>query len=202
MPRRRRPRHPTAHRTGLPAAGGGPASRPAAPPRRATVRRPTRPGAGAAAPRTGAGASPAGGPQRRSARRRTGLTTRAAILAVAVCAVVLSVAYPLRAFVSQRGEISAMQQHQRGQQQRVAALQRQRDRLADPAYIRSQARQRLHFVAPGETTLLLLGPPTAAGRPAQHPDAGVAATPGPWYARLWATAQVAAQPAAAHRSSR
>ena len=95
---------------------------------------------------------------------RSAFTSRAAVLAVVVCAVLLSLAYPLREYVAQRGEIERLQAQHRATDQRIAALRRQQQQWADPAYITTQARQRLHFVLPGETAFVVLGPHHPAGR--------------------------------------
>lgn len=131
--------------------------------------------------------------------RRGGLTTRAAVLGLVVCALVVSAALPLREFLSQRGEIAKTQAAQRQQRARVAALEAQLGRLQDPAYLRAQARVRLHFVLPGETAYVVLAP---GGRPAA-PKPGRAALSGatatgpeaPWYSQVWGSVRAADRPA-------
>ena len=98
-------------------------------------------------------------------RRRTQLTGRAAVLALVVVALSLSLAYPIRQYFGQRAEIAQMREQVRQQEQRVAQLQADRDRWSDPAYIRAQARKRLHYCLPGETCFVTVNPPAAqAGR--------------------------------------
>ena len=125
-------------------------------------------------------------------RPPTGLTTRAAGLGLAVCALVVSAALPLREYLSNRGHISAVVAAQTAQAERVAVLQRQLTQLQDPAYIRSQARLRLHYVLPGETAYVVLGPkrPTGPGRTAA---AGATATgpQAPWYSQVWGSVKAA-----------
>ena len=131
------------------------------------------------------------------ASRRSGLTTRAAVLGLVLCALVVSAALPLREFLSQRGEIDAATARQAAQQARVAALDKQLQQLKDPAYLKAQARVRLHFVMPGETAYVVLSPPvpvlatgTAAltGRAASGPEA-------PWYSQVWGSVKAADRPA-------
>src|SRR4051812_27343050 len=94
--------------------------------------------------------------QEQAARaRRTGLTSRAAVLAIAVCAVVLTLAVPFQQYIAQRGQLSALGAQERAERTRVAALEQAQARWTDPAYVRQQARVRLHFVKPGETAYVI-----------------------------------------------
>ncbi|WP_232660595.1 FtsB family cell division protein [Pseudonocardia sp. TRM90224] len=107
-------------------------------------------------------------------------TRRAAVLALVVCALALTVAVPLRNYVAQRQELSAVSEEQRQLAAQVDELTRQRARLSDPAEIAAQARSRLGYVAPGEVPYVVQLPPAPAV------DAGQAAGSGvPWYRTLW-----------------
>jgi len=109
------------------------------------------------------------------------------VLGLVVCMLVLSAALPLREYLSQRGDIAAERAAQASQRSRVAALQKQLERLQDPAYVRSQARSRLHFVLPGETAYVVLSPSTAAV-PERSAEPGPAVGPGaPWYSQVWSS---------------
>lgn len=120
-------------------------------------------------------------------QRRASLTGRAAILALAVCAVVLTLVYPLREYVAQRGQISALRAQNAAAASRVTALEQQHRRWQDPAYVRTQARQRLHYQLPGEKSYVVI--------PGSSPAAAKSAAPslgrGPWYDRLWSSAEEA-----------
>jgi cell division protein FtsB len=118
------------------------------------------------------------------------LTGRAAVLGLVVCALVLSVGYPLKQYLGQRGQIGRLEQQRRETQQRVAALEAKKRRLADPDYVKAQARERLHYVLPGESVYVVITPrrrsqPEVAGA---HPTVGET---GSWYDRLWATVRAA-----------
>jgi hypothetical protein len=119
---------------------------------------------------------------------------------VVLCAVALTVAYPLREYLAQRSEISRLESQQVAQQHRVATLQDQQAQLQDPAYVEAQARQRLHFVRPGETAYIVIAPsvvPTpAAGRDHPASTGSARAGLGPWYGQLWSTVRVAGERAA------
>ena len=144
----------------------------------------------------------AGAPRRRTrfsvgpvlpATARAGLTTRAAALALVVCALVVSGALPLREYLAQRGRVAAAEQDQGAARSRVAALQQQQRLLGDPAYVAALARERLHFVRPGETTYVVLGQepapsgPTGPAQPAAEADT-------PWWTQLSGSVRSADHP--------
>lgn len=113
---------------------------------------------------------------------RNRLTGRAGILALALCAVMVTVAYPLRQYLAQRSQITGVEHQNSVIQQQVAALQSELAKWSDPAYVAIQARQRLHYVRPGETGYLVPNPspsaePLGMPTPAQQS----------WYDRLWST---------------
>ena len=117
------------------------------------------------------------------------------MLGLVVCALVVSGALPLREYLSQRGAIAAAVATQAAQRERVASLEQQQGQLQDPAYIRSQSRLRLHYVLPGETAYVVLGPAGASAqtgpRGRRQPTRGSAT---PWYSQLWGSVQAADRP--------
>jgi cell division protein FtsB len=106
---------------------------------------------------------------------------RAALLAAVICVLILSVAVPLRNYVDQRAELSAVYEQQHVLADKIAELERRRVLLADPEHIETQARERLRYVRPGEAPYLVQLPPggTVAA------SGGVPAAGSPWYAELW-----------------
>ena len=132
-------------------------------------------------------------PPKTPAPHRGGLTTRTAVLGLVFCALVVGAALPLREYLSQRGQIAAAQHKQAEQRERVRQLEQKLRQLEDPAYVKEEARSRLHFVLPGETPYVLLTPSAAplptgtgvlAGTTATGPEA-------PWYSQLWASVRTA-----------
>jgi cell division protein FtsB len=131
-----------------------------------------------------------------NSRSPAGLTTRAAILGLVVCALVVSAALPLREFLSQRADIRHLQQSQAAARARVAALEEQKARLADPAYVAALARDRLHFVRPGETAYVVIAPSAAPATPteARRAASAPAGPEAPWYSQLWGSVRSADRP--------
>jgi cell division protein FtsB len=106
---------------------------------------------------------------------------RAALLAAVVCVLILSVAVPLRNYVGQRAELSAVHEQQLILTDKIAELERRRVLLADPEHIETQARERLRYVRPGEAPYLVQLPPGQAAA-----VAGGVPPPAPlWYTQLW-----------------
>lgn len=132
-----------------------------------------------------AAAAAAGDPP---APRRTTLTSRAAVLGVVLLVLGLSFAYPLRNWYAQRAEIADVRDAHAAQQQEVDNLRAQIDRWDDPAYVAAVARERLHFVKPGETLYVVLADDDPAPESA---DAEITAGGSEWWERLWATVEEA-----------
>jgi cell division protein FtsB len=149
--------------------------------RRHPLRVPSGPAAAAARARRAAAAT--GG--------ALGLSTarRAAVLAVVVCALALTVAVPLRNYVTQRHEIAAVAAEQERLARDVRTLTDERSALRDPAHIEALARERLGYARPGEVPYRVELPgdanaprdPRDAGSGAELPPAEADL---PWYARV------------------
>ena len=68
-----------------------------------------------------------------------------------------SYAFPVRAWLDQREQLSDLGAQRDALAAEVEALEQSRDLWNDPAYVRSQARERLNYVLPGEVGLVVLG---------------------------------------------
>jgi len=125
-----------------------------------------------------------------AAARSTRLTGRAALLAVVICAIALSLAYPVREYIAQRQQIDQLLAQQQTLSEQVKALQQQDVELSQTWYIEQQAREQLHMCFPGEQCYeVISGQPAQTTAKAQHAPAD------PWYAKLWQSVQKAdAQP--------
>lgn len=119
---------------------------------------------------------------------RLGFTARrAAILAAVICVLTLTIAGPVRTYFAQRTEMKQLSASEAALREQIAELESQKVKLADPAYIAAQARERLGFVKPGDIPYQVQLPPgqqqpTERGRHQQS-----ARSNDPWYTALWHT---------------
>ena len=121
-----------------------------------------------------------------AAARSTKLTGRAALLAVVICAIALSLAYPVREYIAQRQQIDQLLAQQQTMTAQVKALQAEKTKLAQTWYIEQQARDELHMCFPQEQCYEVV-----SGQPAKASVAKPQAVADPWYAKLWNSVQKA-----------
>jgi len=116
--------------------------------------------------------------------RKSFVSKRNAIVLTVVVAIVLLLALPMREYLRQHAEISSSQQQLDAQQKRVDQMQHEADLWSDDDYVRSQARQRLHFLLPGEVGYQVIQPGQGTN---ELQAAGIEQGPvkGPWYSKLW-----------------
>ena len=81
-------------------------------------------------------------------------------VSVSVILVIILGAYlispDVQSYLNQRREIVEMEQSIQNAKDAVVDMQAERDRWQDPVYIRSQARDRLYYVLPGEVSYLVM----------------------------------------------
>jgi len=121
-------------------------------------------------------------PAARPPKPRFRLTRRATILALALCAVVVTIAYPLQEYLAQSSQLGGVNQQNAQITKHVDQLQQQISLWSDPGYVAIQARSQLHYVKPGEEGFTLPGS-TIGGEQLGMPTA----TASPWYDTLWGT---------------
>lgn len=179
-------------------SGRRPISRPSAGPGRGKPRARTQARKPSALPRTPNAAAAADEEAAPLRRRGYGLTARAIALAVVLLILTISYATSLRIYFSQAHEISAAKAEIAERQQRIRDLQGELARWDDEAYVRTQARERLGWVLPGETGYTVVG---ADGKPlgGGAQISADAAPQGPpqnaWWSRLWGSVEAADRPA-------
>jgi cell division protein FtsB len=125
------------------------------------------------------GTSPAQAAALIAAARSTRLTGRAAVLAVVICAIALSLAYPVREYIAQRQQIDQLVAQQQTLSAQVQALQQQDAKLTQTWYIEQQARTQLHMCFPDEQCYEVI-----SGQPPQQPASGKQSASDPWYDKL------------------
>ena len=126
------------------------------------------------------------------------MTARAIALAVVLVILTISYATSLRIYFAQAHEIAATKAEIAERQQRIRDLQGELARWDDEAYVRTQARDRLGWVVPGETGYTVVG---ADGKPLGG-GAVITAETAPdepaqdtWWSKLWGSVEAADQPA-------
>ncbi|MBT9605602.1 MAG: septum formation initiator family protein [Microbacterium sp.] len=89
-------------------------------------------------------------------------------------------------YMDQRQQIQALQSAVALSQSEVADLQSQRERWSDPAYITTQARERLYYTLPGEVVYLIDDDLPASEAPQEQRDvsADVGQTRTDWMSQL------------------
>lgn len=178
-------RRPASGRSRGPASAArkrAPVKRPA----QKVVRGPARTGTAAPAKAAKAGAVAASierSAEHQSEQRLGSTARRAAILAAVVCALTLTVAGPVRTYFSQQAEKSQLAAAEAQLREQIASLEDKKRRLADPAYIAAQARERLGFVMPGEVPFQVQLPNTPVD--ARPQGQGPVDNGNPWYTNLW-----------------
>ena len=117
---------------------------------------------------------------------RRGISTRLLILFIVLFGVAVTLAPPTQHYFAQRAQISALQADVASNRAKLQQVRAELEKWKDPQYVASQARDRLHFVLPGERQYIILGAQTdlnadntGAAPVNQDFPQGV-----PWYSRL------------------
>ncbi|HET7013939.1 MAG TPA: septum formation initiator family protein [Streptosporangiaceae bacterium] len=142
-----------------------------------------------AEPTRSAGAGPPG------ARSRPHFTGRAAVLAIVLCGIALSLAYPVREYISQRKQIDQLLAANARINAHKEQLKAEYRMLHSSVYIEAQARDRLHMCLPDQICYEIIGSATKPKVVAEK------VTQVPWYARMWSSVQVADSKSASYKST-
>jgi hypothetical protein len=117
------------------------------------------------------------------------------VLVLAVLAV--SYASSMRAYLEQKQHLQELRESIADSRKNIAALQREKRRWKDPAFVEAQATQRLSWVMPGEISFQVIG---EDGRPLDHedtlsdPDAIDVENEAAWWETAWQTMEAAGNP--------
>jgi cell division protein FtsB len=109
---------------------------------------------------------------------------RIGILALVAIAIAMSLAVPLRSFVRQADDNANLAADVAATEEHVAELQQHIDRWQDKKYVEDQARSRLNYVYPGETTYVVVDDAGSVSNPLPPPNAEEIGA-GSWYERFW-----------------
>ena len=123
--------------------------------------------------------------QLRFSRRRT--SNRVLALSAILFLLTLTIAPPVKHYFTQRAQISALKSQLAADN---SALQKAREELMlwqDPEFVKAQARERLHFVLPGERQYIVINDSTTDTNNGTTKIASALTDGQPWYARLIAS---------------
>jgi cell division protein FtsB len=101
------------------------------------------------------------------------------VMGLLILAVVV-LAPGLRIYLDQRHQVTDLRAQVQQEQLNVDKLQAERARWEDPSYLRAQARDRLFFVMPGETSYLIINDVAIDPVPAQPVSDTIQATKVDW----------------------
>jgi cell division protein FtsL len=110
---------------------------------------------------------------------RPKFTSRAAVLAIVLCAIALTLAYPVREYIADRRQIDQLEAQNAQIAAEVRRLRAEQTALASPARIEQEARDDLHMCFPTQTCYEVIYPPKP------HASGNPHAVGSPWYGRLW-----------------
>lgn len=123
------------------------------------------------------------------------ITQRAVALLVVVGLLVLSYVGTLRIYLDQQSEMATASRQIAERQATIARLEDELSRWNDPSYIRTQARERLGWVMPGEVGYRVIG---SDGAVVSGEVGSISGNNDPvkqaWYERIWSSVQAADQP--------
>lgn len=127
----------------------------------------------------------------------TRFTGRAAILVLVLAVLTVSYASSMRAYLQQRAHIADLKVQIAERQDSINDLEREKRRWDDPAFVRTQARERFGYLMPGETGFEVIG---VDGKPLEpqaklhDPDSVIKELPTPWWSQAWESMELAGNP--------
>jgi len=118
--------------------------------------------------------------RRRSSGRALALSTILFIFALAI-------APPIKHYFTQRAQISALNAQLVSDNKALDNARKELLLWQDPEYVKSQARERLHFVLPGERQYIVTGGDQTADKEPTTKVSAALVDGQPWYTRLIAS---------------
>ncbi|MDF0530187.1 septum formation initiator family protein [Tsukamurella sp. 8F] len=119
----------------------------------------------------------------RTARAETSGARRALVLFVVVCLLGLTLAMPVRTYLSQQSQENQLAADHSRLVADINKLEAQKNLQSDPDYVKEQARLRLLYVMPGETPYRVQTPQAPA--PTREEVQAQVARQSPWYTNVW-----------------
>jgi cell division protein FtsB len=136
-----------------------------------------------------------------SPRRRPRLTGRSLVLVLVVAVLAVSYASSMKAYLQQRAHIAELKEQIAERSADIDALEREKRRWNDEAYVRAQARDRFGYLMPGETAYVVLdedGRPIESRAELHDPGQVLREPPEPWWEDAWTSVELASHPPRDH----
>jgi cell division protein FtsB len=131
-------------------------------------------------------------------RTQSRFTGRAMVLLLVLSVLTISYASSLKAYFQQHSQITELKAQIASSETSISALQNEKARWQDPAYVREQARARFGYLMPGQTSYVVIGAdgkPLAAQATLSDPRTTTAGkTPTAWWTTEWKSVQLAGDP--------
>jgi cell division protein FtsB len=120
---------------------------------------------------------------------RPAVTGRALVLGTVIVLLLVLLASPLNRYFGSRGDVNSAAEQLQQDRARLAQLRDQQQRWGDPGYIERQARSRLQYAMPGDTTYIVVdrGARNQIDRTTTEPSE--VADHGSWNTKLWDSVQ-------------
>jgi cell division protein FtsB len=99
----------------------------------------------------------------------------------------LTLAPPIKNYFTQRAQINALKSQVASDSTALEKARAELNQWQDPNYIKSQARERLHFVLPGERQYIVTGTDITKSQPQTTQIATQLPEGAPWYTKLIAS---------------
>jgi cell division protein FtsB len=99
----------------------------------------------------------------------------------------LVLAPPIQNYFTQRAQINALRAQVDSDRSALEEARLELIRWQDPDYVKAQARERLHFVMPGERQYIVTGTPNGDGEVTANKVADQLEDGAPWYTRMIAS---------------
>jgi cell division protein FtsB len=124
--------------------------------------------------------------RRPSSRRTRGKARPLALIAI-IFIFTLTLAPPIKNYFTQRAQISALKSQVVSDRTALEQARAELNTWQDPNYVKSQARERLHFVMPGERQYIVTGTDITQSQPQTTQVAKQLPEGAPWYTKLIAS---------------
>ena len=124
---------------------------------------------------------------RRPSSRRTRGKARPLALITIIFIFTLTLAPPIKNYFTQRAQISALKSQVATDRTALEQARAELSTWQDPNYVKSQARERLHFVMPGERQYIVTGSEITQAEPQTTQVAKQLPEGAPWYTKLIAS---------------